>query len=116
MPGYENTVPNAVIMELMIENLGRIGVPVAREEKRKGRGSADFGNVSRRVPGAEMRLAITDHWDVSGHSIEFERAAGGDKGRQAMLSAAKGLAMTAIDLLARPETLERAREEFAATK
>ena len=114
MPGYENTVPNQVIMDLMIENLGAIGVPVAREKKRKGRGSTDFGNVTRRVPGAELRLAITDHWDVPGHSIEFERAAGTDRGHRAMLSAAKGLAMTAIDLLARPETLERAKQEFAS--
>ena len=113
MPGYENTVPNGVVMDLMIDNLRAIGLDVATERRRKGRGSTDFGNVSRRVPGAEIRIGITDHWDVAGHSIEFERAAGTDKGRQAMLSAAKGLAMTAIDLLARPDTLQRAKRAFA---
>ena len=109
MPGYENTLPNGVVMELMLNNLRSLGLDVATERKRKGRGSTDFGNVSRRVPGVEARIAITEDWDVPGHSIEFREAASSDRGRQAMLYAAKGLAMTAIDLLADPETLRRAK-------
>jgi amidohydrolase len=114
MPGYENTVPNAVLINLVTRNLRELGVEVASERKRKGRGSTDFGNVSRRVPGVEARIAITEHWDVSGHSIEFREAAGTDRGRQAMLHAAKALAMTAVDLLAEPEHLNRAKQEFSA--
>jgi amidohydrolase len=114
MPPYENTVPNSVLLELIRENLRTLGLEVASERKQKGRGSTDFGNVTRRVPGAEARIAITDNWDVPGHSIEFREAAGSDRGRQAMLFAAKGLAMTAVDLLANPETLQRARAEFEA--
>jgi hypothetical protein len=64
------------------------------------------------VPGVEARIAITETWDVPGHSVEFEKAAGTDLGRQAMLSAAKGLAMTAVDLLAEPTNLQRARDAF----
>src|SRR5258707_1097549 len=79
------------------------------ERRRSGRGSTDFGNVSRRVPGIEARIAITDNWDVPGHSIEFREAAGSDHGRQAMIFAAKSLAMTAVDLLADPELLRRAK-------
>ena len=112
MPGYENTVPNRVLMDLMLENLRSLGLDVATERKRKGRGSTDFGNVTRRVPGVEARIAITEHWDVAGHSIEFRDAAGSDRGRRAMLDAAKGLAMTAIDLLADPENLRRAKATF----
>jgi amidohydrolase len=114
MPGYENTLPNAVLMDLMTQNLRAIGLNVSTDKKRQGRGSTDFGNVSRRVPGVEARIAITDHWDVPGHSIEFREAAATDRGRQAMLSAAKGLAMTAVDLLTDPEALRRAKERHAA--
>lgn len=114
MPGYENTLPNAVLMDLMTNNLRTIGLNVSTEKKRQGRGSTDFGNVTRRVPGVEARIAITEHWDVPGHSIEFREAAATDRGRQAMLSAAKGLAMTAVDLLADPDTLRRAKERHAA--
>src|SRR5947207_5553667 len=112
MPGYENTMPNKVLLELMTANLRSIGVQVSNERRRSGRGSTDFGNVSRRVPGIEARVAITDVLETPGHSIEFREAAGSDLGRQAMLIAAKGLAMTAIDLLATPDHLRRAREVF----
>jgi amidohydrolase len=112
MPGYENTMPNKVLLELMTQNLRSLGVEVNNERRRSGRGSTDFGNVSRRVPGIEARIAITDVLETPGHSIEFREAAGSDQGRQAMLVAAKGLAMTAIDLLTSPEHLKRAQEVF----
>jgi amidohydrolase len=114
MPPYENTVPNAVLMGLMKRNLESLGLDVSSTRKRTSRGSTDFGNVTRVVPGVEARIAITESWDVPGHSLEFEQAAGTDRGRQAMLAAAKGLAMTAIDLLGRPETLAEAKQVFAA--
>ena len=116
MPGYENTMPNSVLMELMVANLRRLGLNVNTSRKRAGRGSTDFGNVSRRVPGIEARLGITEQIDVPGHSVEFREAAGSDRGRQAMLNAAKSLAMTAIDLLGEPENLRRARAQFEADR
>lgn len=112
MPGYENTMPNKVLLELMTANLRSIGLEVNNERRRSGRGSTDFGNVSRRVPGIEARLAITDVLETPGHSVQFREAAGSEHGRQAMLAAAKGLAMTAIDLLADPDHLKRAKAVF----
>ena len=100
-------------MGLMKGNLEALGVEVSTTRKRTSRGSTDFGNVSRVVPGVEARIAITEHWDVPGHSLEFEKAAGTDLGRQAMLNAAKALAMTAIDLLGNEETLAEAKRTFA---
>lgn len=113
MPGYENTMPNKVLLDLMSTNLRALGQSVNNERRRSGRGSTDFGNVSRRVPGIEVRIAITPTFDVAGHSVEFRDAAASDRGRQAMLLAAKSLAMTAVDLLAEPEHLQRARAVFA---
>src|SRR5438132_509304 len=112
MPGYENTMPNRVLLELMTDNLRALGINVNNERRRSGRGSTDFGNVTRRVPGIEARIAITDHIEVPGHSIEFREAAGSDQGRKAMLWAAKGLAMTAVDLLTEPGHLKRAKAAF----
>ena len=66
MPPYENTVPNRTLMGLMKGNLEALGVEVATTRKRTSRGSTDFGNVSRVVPGVEARIAITEHWDVPG--------------------------------------------------
>src|SRR5690242_18939035 len=112
MPGYENTIPNKVLLDLVTSNLRALGQQVNNERRRSGKGSTDFGNVSRRVPGIEARIAITPTLDVPGHSVEFSEAAGSDKGRQAMLLAAKSLAMTAVDLLVEPKNLERARAVF----
>src|SRR5215208_7286237 len=112
MPPYENTVPNDVLMDLMKRNLEALGLEVSTTPKRTSRGSTDFGNVTRRVPGVEARIAITESWEVPGHSVEFEKAAGTDRGRQAMLAAAKGLAMTAVDLLGEPSNLAAARAAF----
>jgi amidohydrolase len=112
MPGYENTMPNRVLLELMTTNLRALGVQVNNERRKSGRGSTDFGNVSRRVPGIEARIAITDVLETPGHSVQFREAAGSEQGRQAMLTAAKGLAMTAVDLLTDPEQLKRARAVF----
>ncbi len=112
MPGYENTMPNSVLLDLMVENLRSLGLNVNTQRKRTGRGSTDFGNVSRRVPGIEARIGITEQVDVPGHSIEFREAAASERGRQAMLNAAKSLAMTAVDLLGDPENLKRARAAF----
>jgi amidohydrolase len=112
MPGYENTMPNRVLLDLMSANLRTLGTTVNNDRRRSGKGSTDFGNVSQRVPGIEARIAITDKLDTPGHSIEFREAAGSDHGRQAMLLAAKGLAMTAVDLLSNPEHLKLARVAF----
>jgi amidohydrolase len=114
MPPYENTVPNGVLMDLMKKNLEALGLEVSTTRRRTSRGSTDFGNVTRVVPGVEARISITPSWDTPGHSEEFEKAAGTEKGRQAMLAAAKGLAMTAIDLLGQPENLAEAKRVWAA--
>lgn len=112
LPPYENTVPNRTLMGLMKGNLEALGLEVSTSRKRTSRGSTDFGNVTRKVPGVEARIGITESWDVPGHSTQFEQAAGTDRGRQAMLAAAKALAMTAIDLLGNAETLAEAKRTF----
>ncbi len=75
MRGYENTMPNKVLLELMTHNLRSLGVQVNNERRRSGRGSTDFGNVSRRVPGIEARIAITDVIETPGHSVPRSRRA-----------------------------------------
>jgi len=50
------------------------------------------------------------------HSSQFVQAAISDSGLSAMLDAAKGLAMVAVDLLADPELMKRVKAEFARAK
>ena len=50
---------------------------------------------------------------MPGHSREFAEWAKSPLARTGMVAAAKALAMTALDLLAEPEQLRKAKEEFA---
>ena len=53
---------------------------------------------------------------IPGHSREFAEWAKSPMARTGLLAAAKALAMTALDLVARPAELQKAREEFARTQ
>ena len=53
--------------------------------------------------------------DVAGHSQAFLEASGSPRGYQAMIDAAKALAMTGADLLADPNLVEQAKVEFRRT-
>lgn len=74
-------------------------------------GSTDMGNVTSVVPGIHPFLSITDG-PMPGHSIEFAAAAAMPRALETMHVAAKTLAMTAIDALADPALVIRAREVF----
>jgi metal-dependent amidase/aminoacylase/carboxypeptidase family protein len=78
-------------------------------------GSTDFGNVSQALPGIHPYISIASE-DTAGHSVEFRAASNSPAGHEGLMSAAKALAMTAIDLLAQPETMAAAKREFAAAR
>src|SRR5260370_14959809 len=75
MPGYENTMPNKVLLDLMSTNMRSLGLAVNNERRRSGRGSTDFGNVSRRVPGIQTPPAVTHHLGKPRHPIKIPQAA-----------------------------------------
>jgi metal-dependent amidase/aminoacylase/carboxypeptidase family protein len=74
-------------------------------------GSSDIGNVSQVVPAIHPYLSICDD-SIAGHSKEFAQASASDEGHEAMIKAAKALAMTAIDLFTNSELMKQVREEF----
>ena len=110
-PTYENQLPNSVLAELAGANFQQLGRTMESKRLRGGMGSTDFGNVSRRVPALCPYVQIAEP-GTKPHTVEFERAAGSAMAHRMILDSAKALAMTAIDLLARPELVERARAEL----
>ena len=113
MPPYENVVPNRTIGRAFRRNLESIGLDVHDGRPEPGLGSTDFGNVSRRVPSVEAAISIADP-GVPHHSAGFAEAALSEQAHGALIAAAKGLAMTAIDLLTDPSLLAEAKQEFDA--
>lgn len=52
---------------------------------------------------------------MPGHYREFARWARSPLARTGMVAGAKSLAMTALDLLASPEALRRAKDDFSGS-
>ena len=95
--------PTSVLLDLMRDNLRALGLDVQQRAARAtARGSTDFGNVTRRVPGIEARIAITEQSTCPATPSSFAKPPAAEHGAPGHAAAAKSLAMTAIDLLGRP--------------
>jgi amidohydrolase len=91
------------------ENMKAIGRQVG--EIIENSGSTDTGNVSVTVPTLHGFVSISEE-SLPLHSEEFCRAARSEGGFRAAIDGAKAMAMTAIDLITKPEILKRAKEEL----
>ena len=110
----ENMRPNHALAEAMKKNWESIGVKVGGREEDRG-GSTDMGNVSQVVPSIHPYIAIGPE-KMPGHSIEFAKAAASEQGHQGLIYAAKGLAMTTIDVFTSQELLTEVKKEFKEYK
>jgi amidohydrolase len=104
--------PNAPMAELFAGNLARIDFPEDPEDAEAGYGSTDAGNLSHALPLIHPYIRTSPD-GVPGHSRDFAAASASPLARTGMVAAAKALAMTALDLLARPEALQAAKAAFA---
>jgi amidohydrolase len=113
-PLYAERVPNDALKNAMRDNMLALGLADVRDDARAS-SSTDSGNVSQVIPLLAGRVAIAEPAEgVTPHSRAFAEAAGSERARDGVVAAAKVLAWTALDLLARPELLEAARAEFRA--
>jgi amidohydrolase len=112
---YDSLNNNISLAQLFIDNMKSLGRNITLADTEGAFGSTDMGNVSRVVPGIHPFVAIADK-GILIHSAEFAAAAASDRGMKGMLDAAKALALTAVDLLASPETIARVKKEFQQGK
>jgi amidohydrolase len=108
---YAPMLNNLTIGRLYVNNMRQLGRQTSLQDPDSGFGSTDFGNVSQLVPGMHANIAIGRN-GVLIHSPQFVKAAVSDAGMEAMLLAAKGLALTIADLLTSPENIAKAKKEF----
>ncbi len=107
---YQAMKPNSALANAFAKNLKNLGIKLGKEPG--GMGSTDMGNVSQTVPAIHPYLAIVP-LDTPGHSKEFAQASNSDRGYQTMLTAAKAMAMTGVDLFTQPKLVARIKQEFA---
>ncbi|EMP32761.1 Peptidase M20 domain-containing protein 2 [Chelonia mydas] len=72
--------------------------------------STDFGNVTYVVPGIHPYFYIGS--DALNHTEPYTTASGSQEAQFYTLRAAKALAMTALDVIFKPDLLEKVREDF----
>jgi amidohydrolase len=109
---HEPMKPNPTMAGLFRQNLEYIDFPEDPDDGQAGYGSTDCGNVSQTLPTIHPYIRISPD-GVPGHSREFAQWARSPIARAGMVAGAKALALTALDLLAEPQALERARRDFA---
>lgn len=115
---FQNEVDNLLlnkaydqVFKEVIEELGETVV----EGDRDGIGSTDAGNISQVVPAIHPYIKIGAD-DLVPHTVPFREAAASAKGDEALITGAKGLALTALQLAANPAVLYSIKKEFLERK
>ncbi len=110
--GYKDLRNNQPLARRFGEHLRELGVPSIENDPTVGNGSTDMGDVSYVVPSIHPYVAICDAGEAFCHQRGFAERAGSDRGIEAMISAAKALALTALDVLRDAPLREAARGAF----
>jgi amidohydrolase len=108
---YATMLNNLTMAELFRSNFGSLGRDVPLGDTTIMNFSTDVGNVSQLVPTIQPLVSIAPD-DVLIHSPRFAEAAATSDALDCFLDAARAMAMTAVDLLADPEIMEKARDDF----
>jgi len=109
--GYDNTVPNPTIADVMARHMASLGRPVVEPQPNERMGSTDMGDISQILPAVHAYFAIAPE-AVPNHTPEFATIAVSPAGDAAVVDGAAVMAMTAAELLANPSLLARARTDF----
>ncbi len=111
---YSRKKLNEPLVEVLWNNYASLGVEMSHwKETINGMpmASTDFGDVSQRIPAAGSNIKIAEP-GTPGHSRQMAEASVTLEGLEAMIVGTKALAMTLIELLARPQELKEMRDYF----
>ena len=111
---YDTMRINAPLELAFRNNWESLGLSVAKDAEQE-RGSTDAANVSQVVPTLHAYVAVAPE-KVKLHTDEFAQAASSAKGMQAMIHAAKAMAMTAVDGFSSEDLFNQIKEYFLKGK
>ncbi|MDQ3877190.1 MAG: M20 family metallopeptidase [Actinomycetota bacterium] len=113
---YDRVVMNPTMGEIYDRNLTALGrQAIPRSVVERTAGSTDMGNVSRILPAIHPLMSI-DSLPAVNHQAEFTAHCVSRAGDDAVIDAAKAMAMTVVDLATTDGAFEHVAEEFAATR
>ncbi|XP_077160766.1 xaa-Arg dipeptidase-like [Paroedura picta] len=112
---YYNVLPNKSLEKAYKDNGKKLGMEFILDDNLNGlSGSTDFGNVTFVVPGIHPYFYIGS--DALNHTEQYTAAAGSEDAQFYALRTSKALAMTALDVIFKPDLLEKVREDFRIVK
>jgi amidohydrolase len=111
--GYREMKNNLAIARRFGAAMAALGRPARETDPRVGSGSTDMGDLSQSVPSIHPYLAICDEGETLCHQHAFAACAASERGFDTMLTAAKAMARTAVDLLEDAALLDAVKAEFA---
>jgi amidohydrolase len=110
--GYKDLVTNLPMARRFGVHAGRLGRAFGETDERVGAGSTDMGDVSHAVPSIHPWVAICGRDETTCHQRAFAECAIRERGVDAMLLAAKAMALTAIDLIEDEALMDDVRRSF----
>ncbi|XP_063299638.1 xaa-Arg dipeptidase [Pelobates fuscus] len=113
---YYNVLPNKTLAKTFLDNGKKLGMQFTTNELvlNNVSGSTDFGNVSFVVPGIHPYFYIGS--EALNHTEAYTEAAGSKEAQFYALRTAKALAMTALDVIFKPDLLQIINEDFKMMK
>lgn len=108
-PIYAERYPSKPICEAFKNNMETLGIQMTWAKPGKLYGSSDIGNVSIKIPAIHDYLSISDDKTIRSHSKDYAAAAATPEADEICIKGAKGLAMTALDILESAELREEIR-------
>ncbi|MFA9556372.1 M20 family metallopeptidase [Evansella sp. AB-rgal1] len=108
---YDDMITNEVLSDCFTKNLMELGISREQIGEKSGGGSLDMGNVSHRVPSIHPFVKISET-PIIAHTHEFREAALSDYGFDGMMTAAKTMALTGLDVLTNAGLLQQIKNEF----
>jgi hypothetical protein len=109
--GAQPLLSNQSLATAFADNLSELGREVLPREELSGAWSGDTGAISWLVPTIQPQIAMTGT-DIAPHSHEFHTASASPEATECIIDAAKAMALTGIDLLAKPQLMSDVRAEF----
>ncbi|MDP3277074.1 MAG: M20 family metallopeptidase [Deltaproteobacteria bacterium] len=104
--GYKDIRNNEPLADQFGAHLRALGRAPKRTDATVGAGSTDMGDISHAMPSIHPWIAICEEGETTCHQHAFVRCAASQKGLDAMIVAAKGMARTALDFLHQPALRE----------
>ena len=111
---YEDTVINYKLADILTEKYNELGISDIHAVDETATGSTDVGAVSYKCPTIQGNIKIAPD-NIGAHTTEMAAATISDTGKIGLIKGAQGIALTALELLQKPELLDAVNDEQEKT-